>query len=64
MTESNVVETRVRCGECTTRENGGVYHESAKDVARCYAMKYRKYTSKQEQAQFAALAKKRGWMAA
>ena len=64
MSASTAVESGVRCGECSTRENGGVYHEAAKDVARCYAVRYRGKSSKADQASFAALAKKRGWMAA
>lgn len=64
MSVSKVVESGVRCGACSKGVKEGVYHEAAKDVARCYAMRYRGKSSKADQAAFASIAKKRGWMAA
>lgn len=61
---SKSVKSGVRCGNCSTRESV-VFHEAAKDVARCYYVRYQKAGQFGNQLKsFDAIAEKRGWKAA
>ena len=64
MSVSKVTESGVRCGACSKGVKEGVFHEGAKDVARCYVVRYRGKSSKADQVSFASIARQRGWIAA